>query len=160
MSDGLQRYLEVASGLTRTTLGVTERAVAQFVRQGEAAAEHAERLLDEVVARSVEGSGALATLVRTEVVRALERAGVARAEEVDELRRQVDELSRRLAAAEGPDAPDVAAPGVDAPDVDRPAMAAAGAHASDGDASAADLDVPDGDASAVRPPPAPGEDPQ
>lgn len=100
MSDGLQRYLEVASGLTRTTLGVTERALAQFVRQGEVAADHAERLLDDVIARSVDGSGAVAQLVRTEVTRALERAGVARAEEVDELRRQVDELTRRLAAAE------------------------------------------------------------
>jgi polyhydroxyalkanoate synthesis regulator phasin len=160
MSDGLQRYLEVASGLTRTTLGVTERAVAQFVREGEAAAEHAERLLDEVVARSVEGSGALAKLVRTEVARALERAGVARADEVGELRRQVDELTMRLAAAEGPQAPDVATPDADALDVDRPAVVAADADASDGDAAAADADVPDGDAPAVSPPLAPQEDPQ
>lgn len=102
MSDELQRYLEVASGLTRTTLGATERAVAQFVRQGEVAAEHAERLLDEVIARSVEGSGAMAQLVRTEVAHALERAGVARVDEVDDLRRRVDELSTRLAAVEEP----------------------------------------------------------
>jgi polyhydroxyalkanoate synthesis regulator phasin len=102
MSDGLHRYLEVASGLTRTTLGVTERAVAQFVRQGEVAAEHAERLLDEVIARSVDGSDALAGLVRTEVDRALDRAGLARAEEVEDLRRRVDELAARLDAVEGP----------------------------------------------------------
>lgn len=101
MSDGLQRYLEVASGVTRTTLGVTERAVAQFVRQGEVAAEHAERLLDEVIARSVEGSGALVQLVRTEVDRALDRAGLARAEEVEQLRQRIDELDARLATAEG-----------------------------------------------------------
>lgn len=100
MSDGLQRYLETASGLTRTTLGVTERAVAQFVRQGEVAAEHAERLLDELIARSVDGSDALAHLVRTEVDRALERAHLVRTDEVDELRRRVDELTARLAAAE------------------------------------------------------------
>lgn len=132
MSDGLQHYLEVASGLTRTTLGATERAVAQFVRQGEVAAEYAERLLDEVIARSVDGSGAVAQLVRTEVARALERAGVARAEEVEELRRQVDELARRLAAgglaAESPPAevPPAESPAAEGLAAGGPA--AAGAH--------------------------------
>lgn len=101
MSDGLQRYLDVASGLTRTTIGVTERALAQFVRQGEVAAEHAERLLDEVVARSVEGSGAVAQLVRAEVERAIERTGFVRADEMDSLRAEVDALRGQLAARNG-----------------------------------------------------------
>ncbi len=101
MSDGLQRYLEVASGLTRTTLGLTERAVAQFVRQGEVAAEHAERLLDEVIARSVDSSGALAQLVRAEVERGMQRAGFVRSDELDGLRRDVEALRRQLAARDG-----------------------------------------------------------
>ncbi len=101
MSDGLQRYLEVASGLTRTTLGVTERAVAQFVRQGELAAEHAERVFDEVITRSIESSGALAQLVRTEVERGIERAGFARSEELDALRRDLAVLQHRLAERAG-----------------------------------------------------------
>jgi polyhydroxyalkanoate synthesis regulator phasin len=101
VNDGWQRYLDMASGLTRTTMDTTERVLAGFVRQGEVAAEHAERLLDEIVARSVDGSGALARLVRSEVEQAVERAGYVRAEEVEELRREIDVLRARLAAANG-----------------------------------------------------------
>lgn len=89
MSDGLQRYLDVASDVTRTTWDVTERAVAQFVRQGEVAAEHAERLVDDLIARSVESSGAIAQLVRAEVERTIERAGFVRSEELEALRNEV-----------------------------------------------------------------------
>jgi polyhydroxyalkanoate synthesis regulator phasin len=101
MNEGMQRYLDLASDLTRTTLGTTERVLAGFVRQGEVAAEHAERLLDEIVARSVEGSGALARLVRSEVEQAVDRAGYVRAEEVEELRREIDGLRARLATLNG-----------------------------------------------------------
>jgi len=97
-ADGLGRYAELASELTRMALGVTERGLAQFVRQGEVAAEHAERLVEEVIARSVEGSGALAMLVRGEVERTIERAGFVRSEELEELRRQVEALQAELAA--------------------------------------------------------------
>lgn len=111
MSDGLHRYLEVASGLTRTTLGVTERAVAQFVRQGEVAADHAERLLDDLVARSVQGSGVVAQLVRQEVERAITHAGFVRREEFEALRREVDALrapgTTRVAGTTGPADPAV-----------------------------------------------------
>ena len=100
-NDTLGRYVDLASGLTRTTLSTTERLLAQFVRQGEQAAGHAERLLDDVVARSVEGSGALARLVRSEVERVVERAGFVRAEEVAQLRREVEELRARMAARNG-----------------------------------------------------------
>jgi len=97
-TDGLGRYTELASEFTRATLGVTERALAQFVRQGEVAAEHAERLVEEVIARSVERSGALATLVRGEVQRTIERAGFARSDELEALRSQVEGLRAELAA--------------------------------------------------------------
>jgi len=101
VNEGLQRYLDLASGLTRTTLGTTERVLAGFARQGEVAAEHAERLLDEIVTRSVDGSGALARLVRSEVEQAVERAGYVRTEEVEALRREVEDLRVRLAAGNG-----------------------------------------------------------
>lgn len=101
MNEGLQRYVDLASSLTRTTLGTTERLLAGFVRQGEVAAEQAERLFDEIVARSVDGSGALARLVKSEVEQAVERAGYVRAEDVDELRREVESLRATLAAVEG-----------------------------------------------------------
>lgn len=99
-ADGLGRYAELASGLTRTTLSVTERALAQFVRQGEVAAEHAERLVDEVVARSVEGSGVLAQMVRSEVEGAIERAGFVRSDELDALRAEIRALRGALDADE------------------------------------------------------------
>lgn len=105
VTDGLQRYVDLASVLTRTTLSSTERLLAQFVRQGEVAAEHAERLLDEVVARSVEGSGALARLVKSEVEHAVERAGYVRAEDVAQLHREIEELRARLAALNGDHTP-------------------------------------------------------
>ena len=105
-TDGLGRYAELASELTRTTLGVTERALAQFVRHGEVAAEHAERLVEEVIARSVERSGALARLVRNEVGRTIERAGFVRADELQALRREVGALRAELEAHDhGSEAP-------------------------------------------------------
>lgn len=125
MSDGLHRYLGVASGLTRTTLGVTERAVAQFVRQGEVAAEHAERLLDDVVARSVQGSGVVAQVVRQEVERAIARAGFVRRDEIEALRRQVEALRRQVEALTGREAAGAATHAVVATD------AGSGADADD-----------------------------
>lgn len=101
MTDGLHRYRNLASELTRTTLTTTERVLAGFARQGEVAAEHAERLVEEVVARSVDGSGALARLVRAEVEQAVERAGYVRADEVTQLRREIDGLRAQLAALNG-----------------------------------------------------------
>lgn len=97
-AEGLGRYAELASDITRTTFSVTERALAQFVRQGEVAADHVERLVDDVIARSVEGSGALAQLVRGEVERTIERAGFVRSEELEAVRRQVDILRAELEA--------------------------------------------------------------
>lgn len=97
-ADGMQRYAELATGLTRTTLGVTERALAHFVRQGEVAAEHAERVVEEVIARSIEGSGALARLVRSEVERTAERAGFVRASDLADLRDEVRTLRAQVAA--------------------------------------------------------------
>jgi polyhydroxyalkanoate synthesis regulator phasin len=101
VNEGLQRYLDLASGLTRTTLTTTERVLAGFVRQGEVAAEHAERVVEEIIARSVDGSGALARVVRAEVEQAVERAGYVRAEEVTQLRREVESLRAQLAALSG-----------------------------------------------------------
>ena len=97
-NDGLQHYVDLATGLTRTTLSTTERLLAQIARQGEVAAEHAERLLDDVVARSVEGSDALARVIRSEVDHAVERAGFVRAEELVQLRREIERLRARLGA--------------------------------------------------------------
>lgn len=97
MNEGLQRYLDLASDVTRTTVGTTERLLAQFVRQGEVAAEHAERVVDDIVARSVEGSGAVAQLVRAEVERAVERAGLC----TDRGRRRVAPRGRPSAFATG-----------------------------------------------------------
>jgi polyhydroxyalkanoate synthesis regulator phasin len=101
VNDALQRYVDLASELTRTTVGVTERLLAGFVRQGEVATEHAEHLIEDLVTRSIEGSGALAQLVRSEVEQAVARAGYVRADEVEELRREVDHLRARLAARDG-----------------------------------------------------------
>jgi polyhydroxyalkanoate synthesis regulator phasin len=105
VNEGLQRYLNLASGLTRTTLSTTERVLAGFVRQGEVAAEHAERVVEEIIARSVDGSGALARLVRAEVEQAVEQAvehaGYVRAEEVRQLRAEVESLRAQLAALDG-----------------------------------------------------------
>jgi uncharacterized membrane protein YccC len=85
-NDGLQHYVDLATGLTRTTLSTTERLLAQIAR------------LDDVVARSVEGSDALARVIRSEVDHAVERAGFVRAEEVAQLRREIERLRARLGA--------------------------------------------------------------
>lgn len=100
-AEGVQRYADLATGVTRTTLDITERALAHFVRQGEVAAEHAERLIDDVIARSIESSGVLASLVRREVERTAERAGFVRAAELAALRQEVQLLREQLADRAG-----------------------------------------------------------
>lgn len=96
--DGVLRYRALASGLTRAALGTTERLLAGFVRQGEVAADHAERLLDDVIARSVESGGALAQLVRSEIERGIEHAGLVRAQELDRTRAQLHAELEQLRA--------------------------------------------------------------
>jgi hypothetical protein len=63
-----QRYLEAASGLTETTQHRAEQVVKSLVRQGELAAERAEKAVDDLLKRSEQNRKAFSAIVRASLV--------------------------------------------------------------------------------------------
>ncbi len=92
MDNAWQRYLETASGLTATTRQRAERVVKNLVKQGEVAADQVERTVEELLKRSDTNRKAVASIVRTETERAVERLGLARQRDVDRLAAKVAKL--------------------------------------------------------------------
>jgi polyhydroxyalkanoate synthesis regulator phasin len=93
-----QRYLDAASGFTAMTQQRAERVVKALVKQGEVAAERAERAVDELLRRSETNRKALASLVRSETERAVGRLGLARQQDVDRLQPKIAQLEQRTTA--------------------------------------------------------------
>jgi len=88
-----QRYLDMASGLTQVTQRKAESVVKTLVRQGEVAADRAERVVDELLTRSDANRKAIASLVKTETQRAVERLNLARQRDVERLETKVTKLA-------------------------------------------------------------------
>ena len=100
MNSAVQRYVEAATGLTNITKARAEKIVRQLVKQGEAAADQATDLVDELLDRQRQNREALAQVVRTETQRAIKAMGLATTDEVDRLKKQVTDLKRDLSAAQ------------------------------------------------------------
>lgn len=77
MPNPLQRYVEMAAGLTTATVQTAERVVQRLVQEGEVAADRAERAVADVLDASERNRAALLTLVRGEVERAVDRMNLA-----------------------------------------------------------------------------------
>jgi polyhydroxyalkanoate synthesis regulator phasin len=93
-----QRYLEAASGLTETTQHRAEQVVKSLVRQGELAAERAEKAVDDLLKRSEQNRKAFSAIVRSETEKAVGRLGLARQADLDRLERKLDRIERDLRA--------------------------------------------------------------
>jgi polyhydroxyalkanoate synthesis regulator phasin len=76
-----------------------ESVVRTLVKQGEVAADRAERAIEDLLGFSEANRRAVVTLVRSETERAVARLGLVRQAEVDALRARVEQLER---AAGGP----------------------------------------------------------
>jgi polyhydroxyalkanoate synthesis regulator phasin len=92
-----QRYIEAASGLTDMTQQRAERVVKSLVKQGEVAAERAEKAVDELLSRSEQNRKAFSGVVRSETEKAIGRLGVARQRDLDRLERRIAQLEQRAA---------------------------------------------------------------
>lgn len=96
--DAWQRYLDLATGLTDVTRRGAEAVVRTLVKQGELAADRAERAVDDLLRRSEANRKLVAALVKAETERAVSRLGLASQAEVDRLREEVAALRAQVRA--------------------------------------------------------------
>ncbi|QBI21581.1 hypothetical protein ER308_19750 [Egibacter rhizosphaerae] len=90
------RYLDLAGGIVAVPRRTAEAVVQRLVQQGEVAAERAEHVVDDLLARSERNRGAIAEVVTAEVERVVDRLGLARQADLDRLERRVDALAREV----------------------------------------------------------------
>lgn len=98
MADAWRSYLEMAYGLSKTSRKKAEKAVRELVGKSGAKASELQQMAEDLLATSGANRDALVELIRTELDRALNRVGLAKAEEVAALRDRVAELEASLAA--------------------------------------------------------------
>src|ERR1700712_1344526 len=102
MLDALKNYLNLASGVTEVTRQRAVAAAKALQASGEATAEQVQNLADDLLVNSRNNRDAILALVRYEVDRALNRLGLATADEVASLQRRVTGLEGALAKGSGP----------------------------------------------------------
>ena len=100
MNPALQRYVEAASGLTKLTAAKAESVVKGLVKSGEAASEHAQDLVEDLMDRQRRNREAVVSLVKAETKRTVRAMGLATSTEVERLQKQVADLKRQLAQVE------------------------------------------------------------
>jgi polyhydroxyalkanoate synthesis regulator phasin len=108
--DGWQRYLDAASALGDLTLRGAESLVRTLVRRGEVAADAAEGLVEDLLARSQRNRRWIVGLVTAETERTVARLGLARQRDLDRAEARVVALTARVdrleaQAAAGRDTP-------------------------------------------------------
>jgi polyhydroxyalkanoate synthesis regulator phasin len=97
--DAVRKLATLGLGL----LDVTEeraRVIAdELIKRGEARSEKSGQLVKEIMTRGEEVRKTLQKHVDSAVEKALSRAGLARASQLDELRARVEELEKRLGSS-------------------------------------------------------------
>ncbi|MEX0659612.1 MAG: phasin family protein [Egibacteraceae bacterium] len=99
--DWQKKYWGMASGLVEATQKRAEPVVRAMVKQGEIAAEKAEKAVDELLKASQSNRKALSALVRSETERAVERLGLVRRSDLRHLERKIEKLERQVASSPG-----------------------------------------------------------
>lgn len=94
-----QRYLDLAGGLGHITQRGAETVVKTLVKQGEMAADLAEKAVDDLLARSEANRQAVRSMVEAEIERTIARLGLVRQEEVAGLQARMEQLEAQQAAA-------------------------------------------------------------
>lgn len=90
-----QKYWDMATGLVEATQKRAEPVVRALVKQGEIAAERGEKAVDDLLKRSQSNRKAIASIVRSETEKAVERLGLVRRQELTRLERKVEKLERQ-----------------------------------------------------------------
>src|ERR1700712_2317351 len=96
MLDAVKNYLNLASGVTEVTRQRAVAAAKALQSSGEATAEQVANLADDLLVSSRNNRDAMLALVRYEIDRALNRLGLATADEVSSLQRRVTTLETAL----------------------------------------------------------------
>lgn len=99
MADAWRSYLEMAYGLSKTSRKKAEKAARELVGKSGAKASELQAMVEDLLATSGANRDALVELIRTELDRALNRVGLAKAEEVAALRERVAELEAAQAGS-------------------------------------------------------------
>ncbi|HVL98392.1 MAG TPA: hypothetical protein VM324_03785 [Egibacteraceae bacterium] len=94
MDKDWQKYIDLASGLRDATQKRAEQVVRGLVKQGEIAAERAEKAVDELLTKSEANRKAMSRVVSAEVEKAVERLGLVRRKDLRTLERRLDSLER------------------------------------------------------------------
>ncbi len=100
MQDAVRAYLELALGLTETSRKKAMKVAKQLVAESGARAGQVQTVAEELISTSLANREAVTRLVRYELDRALGRVGLATADEVSDLTSRLQELERKLRAAE------------------------------------------------------------
>ncbi len=113
--DAVRGYWALASGLTDITRQKATAAARALVSQGEATAEQAGAIAEDLISTSMSNRAALVNIVRFEVDRARSAIGMPTSSDLEALTRRIGALESQLAAlrgavaADGPPAPTKAA---------------------------------------------------
>ncbi len=102
--DALRSYLALATGLADVPRQQAVRVAKALVSQGEATAEQAGAIADDLLGTSRANRDALLQLIRYEVDRGLGRLGLATADEVRDLTDRVHRLEGEVRRLDGGDA--------------------------------------------------------
>ncbi|WP_064741898.1 phasin family protein [Hamadaea tsunoensis] len=100
MADAWRSYLELAYGLTKTSQKKAQKAVKELVGKSGTKAGELQTMAEDLMATGLANRDAITTLVREELDRALNRVGLAKADELKALKKRVAELETKLSAAE------------------------------------------------------------
>ncbi|WP_018353205.1 phasin family protein [Longispora albida] len=100
MQEAWRAYLELALGLTEASKKKAMKVARKLVAESGSKAGQAQAIAEELISTSLANREAVGKLVRYELDRALGRVGLATAEEVAELTERVQDLERKLRAAE------------------------------------------------------------
>ncbi|HSP36337.1 MAG TPA: hypothetical protein VLR26_01120 [Frankiaceae bacterium] len=101
MLDAVKNYLNLATGIPEVTRQRAVAAAKALAASGEATAEQVQNIADDLLVSSRNNRDAMLALVRFEVDRALNRLGLATADEVASLQRRVTSLEGAMAKASG-----------------------------------------------------------
>jgi hypothetical protein len=122
VAEGIQNYVDMAAGLTKATRAKATAAAKNLLASAgleEVAADATDRvgkLAEEVLAASRANRELMNKLIAAEVDKAAARLGFVRADELDDLRRELAEVRMSMAHASAhPDVPEPATP-LDEPD--------------------------------------------
>lgn len=96
LGENIRRFLATGLGLAIFTKDRVSEIINELVQQGQVSREDGERLLDEVIRRAQEQGSEIRSLVNQGIDRVLERTGLARQKDVQELIRRMEELEAKL----------------------------------------------------------------